>query len=138
VIIAFAGDNSEAAPEDVCARCGVVWQQRPPRKGGGVADEATPSRLAETRSHMTSCRREASYGGDRADGGGRSCHVGIRKGTASARKRGPANGLFLCGPSYSRARRFSKTNALFSWQKFWILGTVTLSFVYDKYCPIID
>ena len=28
--------------------------------------------------------------------------------------------------------------ALFSWQKFWILGTVALSFVCGKYCPIID
>ena len=28
--------------------------------------------------------------------------------------------------------------ALFSWQKFLVLGTVSLSFVCVKYCPIID
>ena len=33
---------------------------------------------------------------------------------------------------------FSHNKALFSWQKFWILGTVALSFVCGKYCPIID
>jgi len=35
-------------------------------------------------------------------------------------------------------RRGPKQLALFSFEKFWEMDTVAFSFVFDKYCPIMN